>query len=173
MSDLNALKSSLPIRQVFEQYSVDINRNGFAHCPFHPDRHPSLKVYDETNTWHCFSCGRGSDAIDFVMQMESVDFITAKRALFGDAPVSLPTQMRMPSEREREDKLFKKLLDKRNYWQDIKDREKPIYNESVINFSELYATACKKVTLLEAEMDELLARTNEDKKRKESELNAE
>ena len=32
-----------------------------ALCPFHDDRHPSLRVDPEKGLYHCFSCGAGGD----------------------------------------------------------------------------------------------------------------
>src|SRR5215211_2798923 len=37
-----------------------------ARCPLpdHPDKSPSFVVYLDTNSWHCFGCGRGGDVVD-------------------------------------------------------------------------------------------------------------
>lgn len=34
-------------------------------CPFHAEKTPSLMVYPESNTWHCYGCGTGGDAIAY------------------------------------------------------------------------------------------------------------
>jgi len=54
-----------------------------ATCVFHhPDRHPSLSVNLATGGFRCFSCGaKGGDVIDFVMQRDGVDFVTAAKSL--------------------------------------------------------------------------------------------
>ena len=59
---------------------IKINRSGFACCPFHNEKMPSLKVYNN-NTWYCFGCHKGVDSIDFIMYSEGVDFISAVKIL--------------------------------------------------------------------------------------------
>ena len=54
-------------------------------CPFHSEKSPSFTVYPADNSFYCFGCGVGGDAISFVMKMENVDYpdavqILAKRA---------------------------------------------------------------------------------------------
>lgn len=39
-----AVKQSVTTRQAAERYGLNVNRNGMAVCPFHRDRHPSMKV---------------------------------------------------------------------------------------------------------------------------------
>ena len=55
------VKVHLTARQVAESYGLHVRRNGTACCPFHDDRHPSMKV---DKNYHCFACGVGGDAID-------------------------------------------------------------------------------------------------------------
>lgn len=50
-------------RQVAEHYGVRVNRNGMGCCPFHDDKHPSMKF---TKRYYCFGCGATGDAVDFV-----------------------------------------------------------------------------------------------------------
>ena len=49
-------------------------KHGFLPCPFHGDSNASLKVYKGAKGWHCFGCGRGGSAIDFVMEHEHIPF---------------------------------------------------------------------------------------------------
>ncbi len=59
---------------------VKVNHAGFATCPFHVDKTPSMKV-DKKNRFHCFSCGFNGDVIDFYMKQNNVDFRTAVTVL--------------------------------------------------------------------------------------------
>lgn len=52
---------------------IKVDNKGFAKCPFHTDRHPSFKVYNN-NSWHCFSCGAGRDTIDFIQKTQDIGF---------------------------------------------------------------------------------------------------
>jgi hypothetical protein len=60
---------------------IKINRSGFATCPFHTDKTPSLKYYKKDNRWHCFSCNTGGDVIDLVMKMNGTDFVSTVKTL--------------------------------------------------------------------------------------------
>lgn len=50
-------------------------------CPFHAEKTPSFFVFPDKNTYHCFGCGAGGDAIAFVMAIEGCDFAEAVRRL--------------------------------------------------------------------------------------------
>jgi hypothetical protein len=49
------------------------------HCPLHRDRDPSLTIYEPGRGWHCFSCGKGGDAVSFVMELEGLNAVEALR----------------------------------------------------------------------------------------------
>lgn len=54
-------------------------------CPFHSEKTPSFTVYPADNSFYCFGCGVGGNAITFVRQMEHLDYpdaieFLAKRA---------------------------------------------------------------------------------------------
>lgn len=38
------IKEHLTARQVAEYYGLKVGRNGMACCPFHDDKHPSMKI---------------------------------------------------------------------------------------------------------------------------------
>jgi DNA primase len=82
------------IVSVVERY-VQLTRTGRTYkalCPFHQEKTPSFHVSPErgTGTWKCFGCGKGGNAIDFVMEKEQVDFKTALRMLADHYNVALP-----------------------------------------------------------------------------------
>lgn len=54
-------------------------------CPFHADKTPSFHVYSKTNSWFCFGCQQGGDAIKFVMQSQKLTFPDAVSFLNGGA----------------------------------------------------------------------------------------
>ena len=55
MNVFEEVKAHISASTVIADYGVKIGRNGIACCPFHDDRHPSMKV-DDTH-YHCFGCG--------------------------------------------------------------------------------------------------------------------
>ena len=66
MTIFSEVKEYVTARQVAESYGLQVRRNGVACCPFHDDKHPSMKV---DRNYYCFACGVGGDAIDYVSRM--------------------------------------------------------------------------------------------------------
>ncbi|MEO1130841.1 MAG: DNA primase, partial [Planctomycetota bacterium] len=58
-------------------------------CPFHDDHKPSMYVVPHKQIFHCFSCGAGGNAIDFVMKYHGMDFREALRFLADRAGIEL------------------------------------------------------------------------------------
>ena len=80
--DFQRVKQSVRMEEVLAAYSIHIQRGGWAICPFHDDRKPSLKVYD--HGYYCFACGAGGDVINFVANMEHIQPIQAAAKLMAD-----------------------------------------------------------------------------------------
>ena len=43
-------------------------------CPFHSEKTPSFTVYTQDNSFYCFGCGVGGNAITFISRIEHLDF---------------------------------------------------------------------------------------------------
>ena len=56
MTLFEQVKECVTARQAAEHYGIKVKRNGMACCPFHKDRHPSMKA---DKIYHCFACGVG------------------------------------------------------------------------------------------------------------------
>lgn len=59
-------------------------------CPFHSERTPSFTVFSRTNSFYCFGCGAGGDAISFVMRAENLDYPSAIEFLASRAGITIP-----------------------------------------------------------------------------------
>ena len=88
MNIFSEVKEHLTARQVAEHYGLKVRRNGTACCPFHDDKHPSMKI---DNNYHCFACGVGGDAIDYVSRMFGLSQYDAARKLIED--FALPVEV--------------------------------------------------------------------------------
>jgi len=58
-------------------------------CPFHDDHKPSMYVVPAKQIYHCFSCGAGGNAIDFVINYHKMDFLDALRFLADRSGLTL------------------------------------------------------------------------------------
>ena len=79
-----AVKESVTTRQAAEYYGVQVGRNGMACCPFHDDKHPSMKI---DHRFHCFGCQADGDVIDFTARLFSLSSKEAALKLAEDFSV--------------------------------------------------------------------------------------
>lgn len=79
------------ILSVISRYTVlkKAGRNHKALCPLHGEKTPSFVVSEEKQVFHCFGCGAGGSAIQFLMQMEKLEFIEAVEALAEQSGLDL------------------------------------------------------------------------------------
>ncbi|MEJ7570122.1 MAG: DNA primase [Gaiellaceae bacterium] len=78
-------------------------------CPFHEERTPSFSVNPVEKLYHCFGCGKGGDAITFVRESESLDFVEAVEWLAERFRVTLDyeeTSPQLEASRQRRDRLY-------------------------------------------------------------------
>lgn len=75
------------ILEVVTEYGLAVVKEGEilrALCPFHNDSgRPNFTVYKETDSWFCFACNFGGDAIDFVSKFEGISKRQAMAKLRG------------------------------------------------------------------------------------------
>jgi DNA primase len=110
--EITEIKARLTIGQVLDHYGLKADKNKMLCCPFHNDKTPSMQVYPETNTVHCFSsrcklCGRAIDVIDFIMHHEG---ITKHEAILKAKELIGYTEPEQPFEKLF--KVFQSLLKK-------------------------------------------------------------
>ena len=75
------VKSQVTARQAAERYGVPVNRSGMACCPFHADRHPSMKI---DGRFYCFGCHVTGDVIDFTARLFDLPLYDAAKKLAAD-----------------------------------------------------------------------------------------
>ncbi|MBR4241869.1 MAG: DNA primase [Eubacterium sp.] len=101
---LQDLRLKTDIYDVVSTY-VTLKKRGRTYvglCPFHNERTPSFTVYSDTQSFYCFGCGAGGDAVTFVKRIENLDYIDAVKSL------ALRAGMQMPDESTYDDSLAKK-----------------------------------------------------------------
>lgn len=93
MEFIEQLKSSLDIVSVVRAYVPSLRKAGVAWkglCPFHQEKTPSFNVNPKLNIFKCFGCGKGGNAIDFVMEMDGLPFWEACTRLAEQNGIPLP-----------------------------------------------------------------------------------
>ena len=60
---------------------IKFNSQNFAKCPWHSEKSGSLKLYKQTNTVHCFGCGKSGDTIEVARALFNESFILAVKRL--------------------------------------------------------------------------------------------
>ena len=58
-------------------------------CPFHSEKTPSFTVYPAENSFYCFGCGVGGDAITFIRKRENLDYPDAVEFLANRAGITI------------------------------------------------------------------------------------
>jgi DNA primase len=96
--EITEIKAQLTMGQVLDHYGLKADKNKRLCCPFHDDKTPSMQVYPETNTVHCFSSncklhGKAIDVIDFILYHESItkhEAINKAKELIGYSEPAQP-----------------------------------------------------------------------------------
>lgn len=106
---LDELRQRADIVQIVSGY-VTLKRNGHRYwglCPFHGEKTASFSVDPEQQLYYCFGCKAGGSVIQFIMDMERLDFQEAVRFLADQLHMPLPQleddpdYQRRRSQRER------------------------------------------------------------------------
>ena len=90
MNQFERVKAAVTLRQAAETYGLTVSRNGMTCCPFHEDKHPSLKLNEDY--FFCFGCGASGDVIDFTARLFGISLKDAARKLSADFGISAETK---------------------------------------------------------------------------------
>lgn len=89
---LDELRSRVSLEEVVSEY-VPLKQKGrrfWGCCPFHNEKTPSFSVDSESQLYYCFGCHKGGTALNFVMEMERMDFQEAVKHLAERAHMEIP-----------------------------------------------------------------------------------
>ncbi|MDY3331951.1 MAG: DNA primase [Pelistega sp.] len=101
-SFVQELLNRVNVEDVVGQY-VQLKKSGanlFGLCPFHNEKSPSFSVSPQKQFFHCFSCGQGGSAIDFLMKHLGLSFPEAVKQLAGRVGMTVPQEQRRLSPRQ-------------------------------------------------------------------------
>ena len=118
MNIFSEVKEHLTARQAAEYYGLKVRSNRTACCPFHDDKHPSMKI---DKNYHCFACGVGGDAVDYVSRMFGLSQYDAALKLIED--FVLPVDEKRSAElNEQEKERIRREKSERERITHIKER---------------------------------------------------
>ncbi|WP_234978070.1 DNA primase [Halanaerobium kushneri] len=106
---INELKESVNLVDLVSDY-LELKKSGNRYkglCPFHSEKTPSFFVNPDNNFYHCFGCGAGGDAINFVMEIENLTFVESVKMLTERTGMELPDLSNQQRQRYKErEQLF-------------------------------------------------------------------
>lgn len=116
----DAVREEATAYDVAVNYGLKPNRAKLICCPFHNDKHPSMKV---DKRYYCFGCGAHGDAIDFVANLYGIGMKEAAIKIATDLHISyddkLPTSFEQRNYEMKKSKARKGEEDKRELCQRI------------------------------------------------------
>ena len=101
MNMFETVKSAVTMKQAAEHYGCKVNRGDMICCPFHDDRHPSMKL--NRDYFYCFGCGATGDVIDFVARLFGLSSYEAAKKLAYDFGIDPDKKVDMSKEDENND----------------------------------------------------------------------
>ena len=161
MTIYETIKAAISVKQAAEHYGLKVSHNGMACCPFHNDRHPSLKLNEEY--FFCFGCGAKGDVIDLVARLFGLTNLQAAQQLASDfglnqkppaaADMDKPKRPYIRQFREDEMLCFRVLTDYLHLLEDWKVRYAPKTPEDTLD--DRFVEACQMHCYIEYMADVL------------------
>ena len=151
------VKAAVTTRQATEYYGLKVSRNGMTCCPFHDDRHPSMKV-DER--YYCFGCHETGDVIDFTARLFGLTAYEAAQKLAHDfhidpntpAPAAASlTRKQLARQRDVEVHCIRVLVDYECLLKRQKERFAPSITDET--WDERFIKACDALPLVGYHLD--------------------
>lgn len=79
-------------------------------CPFHNDSHPSFSVSPSKGICHCFSCGKGGNAVNFLMELEQMSYTDALKWLANKYHIEIQERERTEEEKRKDSERESMLI---------------------------------------------------------------
>ena len=159
---IEEIKKTYSMTEILQRYGVKVNKKGFAVCPFHNEKTPSMKVWQDS--YRCYGCGEYGDIFDFIMKMDNLTFREVYISLGGEYKQSFSARLKADREQKRRESIESSI-------NALKDQISTKYKEITISQSmlrlcepfdsdwcyiknELDLTFAK-IEMLESEVDEI------------------
>ena len=104
MTIFDDIKELVDVPTAARTYGVEVHRGNMVLCPFHRERHPSCKLYEDH--YYCFGCQAHGDVIKLVQELFGLKPIEAVKQINSDFGLGLdldkPPDMEKVNRRRRE-----------------------------------------------------------------------
>jgi len=87
MTIFNDIKELVDVPTAARYYGVEVHRGNMALCPFHRERHPSCKLYNDH--YYCYGCQAHGDVIKLVQELYGLKPIEAVKQINIDFGLGL------------------------------------------------------------------------------------
>ena len=81
-------------------------RNFFGLCPFHNEKTPSFSINMDKQIYKCFGCGKGGGTINFIMDIERLDFVDAIKYLGNKYNIQVDIEHNSKSNKDLFNQLY-------------------------------------------------------------------
>lgn len=159
MTIFERVKSFVTPEAAAMQYGIHVTRSHMICCPFHDDRHPSMKLNDDY--FYCFGCGATGDVIDFVSRLFGISPMQAAVKLANDfnitscvsdnCPAMIPKYPLIKQFRDDERYCFRVLCDYLHILEEWKIKYAPKTPDDEID--DRFTEACQMLAWIEYLVD--------------------
>ncbi len=158
MNIFTYVKAAITTRQAATFYGLKVNANGMTCCPFHQEKHPSMKVDDR---YYCFGCHQTGNVIDFASQLFGLTPYQAALKLVEDfglhpnpsnaAALPVPAYQLIETARKREGRCASVLIAYERLLKSWKEFYAPPDRES--DWDVRYIAACNALPQVSCMLD--------------------
>ena len=127
MLNTDKIKAAVSALDVCEKYGIEVNRAGFARCPFHNEKTPSMKIYKGDRGYHCFGCGASGDVISLVQGLLGLPFNAACARLNDDFNLGLDIGKRLS--KSQRIAANKELWERKKAKEKVEDEHRALIDE--------------------------------------------
>ena len=109
---LDRIYSSIDIVDIIGDY-VSLKRRGANYlglCPFHNEKTPSFTVSASKGIYKCFGCGKGGNAVNFLMEQEGLSFPEALKNLAKRYNIEIEEKEPSPEDLKKRDQRESMLI---------------------------------------------------------------
>ncbi|MBQ7449908.1 DNA primase, partial [bacterium] len=113
------IKSRLDIVDVISKYVILKKRgvNYIGLCPFHNEKTPSFIVSPQKGIFKCFGCGKGGDAVTFLMEIKNESYAETIKDLAEQFNIELPKSTKThDANKDKKTKIYNALFDAQKFY---------------------------------------------------------